>query len=738
MPSPTHQPCTFPPCPPPSSQPARHFPPPLRTVASSLKVVRPYCVVITAVPTLGEVEVWEEEGIENDIELMQPSSKETTPVESTHSLVMWLVYYLSLLQKQHYIPNAAIAALIQFLFVFFGVLARIVPQTADIFLNFPRTLLQLQKLVGTHQERIVRYVYCEKCSHVYMYDECIEKIGSRIQSKLCSYRASNYAQPCRGQLLKCVERPNNGVLYYPSLKVYCYTPLYSYISHLLNRPGFCELCDHWKTDIHSEGTYRDVYDGGLWQKFKEYDGKPCLMDSFTYGFMMNLDWFKPCKHTEYSLGALYLTVMNLPRRVRFRQENVLLIGLIPGPREPKHDVNSILAPLVEELLRFWDGVEMSGQSFSKACVRCILMCVACDIPASRKVCGFLGHSAVLGCSKCLKQFPGPIGQRDYSGFDRSLWQARTICRHRRNVSEIRHCRTLAQQNALESKYGCRYSALLDLPYFDPIVMTVIDPMHNLYLGTAKRMINLWIEKGFITGKDLSQIQSCVNSIQVPHYVSRIPHKIQSSFSGFTADQLKNWTNLFSLMALHDLLPAEHLRCWQYFVLASRILCQMKITDEEIKFADALFLQFCCEVERLYGRNAVTPNMHLHCHLKQSLHDYGPIHNFWLFSYERYNGIMETFPSNNRSFEVQLMNKFYREFVLCASVKNLPEEYISDFGSLVQKKVEPDLRGSLQVTIHGDNIDLAKCRTGLCKQILQYTLSLKCMFVLHYVCHLCQS
>ena len=80
---------------------------------------------------------------------------------------------------------------------------------------------------------------------------------------------------------------------------------------------------------------------------------------------------------------------------------------------------------------------------------------------------------------------------------------------------------------------------------------------------------------------------------------------------------------------------------------------------------------------------MTPNIHLHCHLKQSLHDYGPIHNFWLFSYERYNGIMETFPSNNRSLEVQLMNKFYREFVLCASVKNLPEEYISDFGSLVQ-------------------------------------------------------
>lgn len=41
---------------------------------------------------------------------------------------------------------------------------------------------------------------------------------------------------------------------------------------------------------------------------------------------------------------------------------------------------------------------------------------------------------------------------------------------------------------MESKYGCRYSILLDLPYFDPISMTIIDPMHNLYSGTAKHIL----------------------------------------------------------------------------------------------------------------------------------------------------------------------------------------------------------------------------------------------------------
>ena len=47
-----------------------------------------------------------------------------------------------------------------------------------------------------------------------------------------------------------------------------------------------------------------------------------------------------------------------------------------------------------------------------------------------------------------------------------------------------------------------------------------------------------------------------------------------------------------------------------------------------------------------------------------------------------------------------MNKFYREFVLCASVKKFARIHTTLWQFyLVKKKVEPDLRGSLQVTIH---------------------------------------
>lgn len=176
-------------------------------------------------------------------------------------------------------------------------------------------------------------------------------------------------------------------------------PLIHYLNTLLNTPGFDDLCNQWKTDPSDDGSYKDVFDGKMkiWKDFQSYNGAPFLSEPYTYGLMLNIDWFKPCKHTEYSLGAIYLTFMNLPWTLRFRQENVILVGLIPGPREPKRDINPFLVPLVEELQALLDGVEIYIQSLSKSVlVRCVLLCVACDIPASRKVCGFLGHSASLG------------------------------------------------------------------------------------------------------------------------------------------------------------------------------------------------------------------------------------------------------------------------------------------------------------------------------------------------------
>ena len=248
--------------------------------------------------------------------------------------------------------------------------------------------------------------------------------------------------------------------------------------------------------------------------------------------------------------------MNLPRSVRFKRENVILVGVIPGPAEPKHDINSYIEPLVEELLALWSGVTMrihSVTGISTRAVRGALLCVGCDLPAGRKLCGFLGHSARLGCSKCFKEFPGSVGTMNYSGFERAQWPRRNDSTHRESVQKILQGKNKQQQSTLESTLGCCFSSLLKLPYFDAPRMLIVDPMHNLLLGTGKHMLQLWIKHSVISTAQFAALQDCVDGMVAPSDIGRIPHKIASVFSGFTADQFKNWIVMFSIPALYGIL-----------------------------------------------------------------------------------------------------------------------------------------------------------------------------------------
>ena len=105
---------------------------------------------------------------------------------------------------------------------------------------------------------------------------------------------------------------------------------------------------------------------------------------------------------------------------------------------------------------------------------------------------------------------------------------------------------------------------------------------------------------------------------------------------------------------------------------------MKIDD--VRIADALLLQFCRKTERLFGNNVVTPNMHMSCHLVDCILDYGPIHNFWLFAFERFNGVIGQLPNNNQSIEVQMMKQFLCDSEVIRVV--MPSEFRDDFESLV--------------------------------------------------------
>ena len=229
-------------------------------------------------------------------------------------------------------------------------------------------------------------------------------------------------------------------------------------------------------------------------------------------------------------------------------------------------------------------------------------------------------------------------------------------KHREDVNKVTQEVTKAKISEAESKYGVRYSVLLSLPYFDPVEFTVIDIMRNMYLGTGKHLFQTWIDEKLLTNNQLTQVDSTVKLFRIPANSGRIPSNIMSSYGSFTASQWRNWITVYSPIVLKDILPAEHLQCWLLFVRACSLLSSRIIKESDIVCADLYLLNFCRQFEQLYPHSC-TPNLHLHLHLKECFLNYGPLHVVWCFPFERFNGVLGSYPTNKKAIEVQLLTKF---------------------------------------------------------------------------------
>lgn len=64
-----------------------------------------------------------------------------------------------------------------------------------------------------------------------------------------------------------------------------------------------------------------------------------------------------------------------------------------------------------------------------------------------------------------------------------------------------------------------------------------------------------------------------------------------------------------------------------------------------------------------------------------MEDFGPVYAFWLFSFERLNGTLGNYHTNNHDISLQLMRKYLNETEYAS--QNWPQEYKDEFLSLLQ-------------------------------------------------------
>ena len=218
---------------------------------------------------------------------------------------------------------------------------------------------------------------------------------------------------------------------------------------------------------------------------------PLLCDNNNIGLLLNVDWFKPFKRSEYKVSAIMMTVLNLPRSERFKSKWTMILGVVPGPTELKGNINTFLKPIVDDLISLWNGVPLHPAG---TVIRAALLGVSCDMPALRKVSQFLGHKADLGCSRCTFAAEREPSTRGASGkmsyFTQSEAPSRTMEQVRIQAKEYQSAHSKKEAQTIQKKNGVRYTELLRLEYFDIIRMMITDPIHTFLLGMVHNEVKL--------------------------------------------------------------------------------------------------------------------------------------------------------------------------------------------------------------------------------------------------------
>lgn len=199
---------------------------------------------------------------------------------------------------------------------------------------------------------------------------------------LCSecYQHFSFEELKNAEVDKCFHPGCTGIFWKASgsgrkpAKYAVYTRVTASLRRLLLRPDFLHALQAGRQDhdTHRAGpsdVLNDVCDGSAWNSGKiglkrvwkangKYMDQPIVENSpestpniisLGYGLhgAVNIDWFSMTD--KHSVGAIYLSFLNLHRSLRYRPENTILACVIPGPGEPHlEQLNEILDPLIDE------------------------------------------------------------------------------------------------------------------------------------------------------------------------------------------------------------------------------------------------------------------------------------------------------------------------------------------------------------------------------------------------------
>ncbi|QRV77507.1 Transposase family tnp2 [Ceratobasidium sp. AG-Ba] len=364
-----------------------------------------------------------------------------------------------------------------------------------------------------------------------------------------------------------------------------------------------------------------------------------------------------------SINATVLAALESFGVSKMDSVTLILACVIPGPGEPSlEELNQVLDPLVEELQTLYDGVEMTvceGDTTKTEKVHLSVLMTNNDSPARAKSTGRAGHAHHSSFCECECTHKDINTEYGYNIDEEALRLARNSLDAPNN----------RERQRIADEYGMRWSSFNHLPQWKPYKNAPVDLMHNLYLGIVKAIWFLLIHTYYFSASQRREFDLFMDSVEWPSGIGRLPKNLATKGGLRKADEFRRLVTILP-MALwsvwkdpNDLIPdkaepipessdytEDHIRSrkkiFDLIVLlsaASRILASWSITLEDVNHGMRLLQRYCQGLLRLGVH--LQPNHHFSMHYERCFRLYGPAYAWWLFAFERFNGILEKVPIN---------------------------------------------------------------------------------------------
>lgn len=436
----------------------------------------------------------------------------------------------------------------------------------------------------------------------------------------------------------------------------------NFLIHIPLEPQIRRLLDKYFKDIvtylnreHSNEFMSDVDDGLLFRKLSE---KQPNVQYLT--FTLNTDGANIFKSSKDSLWPIQLYANFLPPSIRYLSENIIISTIYYGRKKPK------MMNLMYTLAMEFDILKRELISFYREDIfynfcPVVLLCVF-DLPARADVQAMKGPVGKFGCPYCLH--PG-IPIENLSG--------RTTIRHihmsPQKLRSHNETVTLAKRISTndEDNFGIKgHSTMMLFDTIDIIDSFPVDYMHNVLLGVAKDLIEIWLGKRKIPQPPYKEymlkpasrqiLENRILALKPYSDFSRKPRSI-NEIGSYKATELLNCLFYYLRYSLVGILPTPIIKHFEKLSAGIYILCKRNIKYEEIQTASNLLIEFAKEFDEIYGKGAVTMNVHLLIHYNSVVKQCGPLWSYSMFGFENNIGQIKNFVCGQTDVLLQVAEKY---------------------------------------------------------------------------------